>query len=95
MTRRPNAIAGRVARPGATRPGGGRVMQKRHDDNTMTTAADETRAYDVLALLLQRHGPRVCLDVLRYWYVVTTIDNRRDLARVNGRGNGYRVAQQK
>ncbi len=70
-------------------------MQKRHDDNTMTTAADETRAYDVLALLLQRHGTRACLDVLRYWYVVTTIDNRRDLARVNGRGNGYRVAQQK
>ncbi len=41
------------------------------------SAADEVRAYDVLEMLMRLHGVRPTLDVLRYWYVVTTLDGRR------------------
>lgn len=58
---------------------------KRHDE-TLETVADEVRAYDVLEMLMRLHGVQVTLDVLRYWYVVSSLNGKRKTAaRPNGR----------
>lgn len=49
---------------------------KRHDA-TLETAADEVRAYDLLEMLMRRHGVKMTLDVLRYWYVVSSLSGTR------------------
>lgn len=46
-------------------------------DETLETAATETRAFDVLEMLMRLNGPQVTLDVLRYWYVVSSLNGKR------------------
>ena len=41
------------------------------------SAADEGRAYDVLAMLMRLHGVQLTLDVLRYWYIVSSLNGTR------------------
>ena len=47
---------------------------------TYDTAATETAAYDVLALLMRLNGARPVLDILRYWYVVSSLTRKRKTA---------------
>ena len=51
-------------------------MSKRRDD-IRQTAADEIRAYDLLEMLMRLHGVKMTLDVLRYWYVVSSLSGKR------------------
>ena len=51
-------------------------MPKRKE--TYDTAATETAAYDVLDLLMRLNGARPVLDMLRYWYVVSSLTGRAD-----------------
>ncbi len=41
------------------------------------SAADEVRAYDLLEMLMRMHGVQMTLDVLRYWYVVSSLNGTR------------------
>lgn len=38
----------------------------------------ELCAYDLLAVLIEQHGPEKVLAVLRYWLVVTTMQEEGD-----------------
>ena len=44
---------------------------------TYDAAATETAAYDVLALLMRLNGARPVLDILRYWYVISSLTGKR------------------
>ena len=44
---------------------------------TYDAAATETAAYDVLALLMRLNGARPVLDILRYWYVVSSLTGKQ------------------
>ncbi len=43
----------------------------------LDSAADEVRAYDLLEMLIRMHGVQMTLDVLRYWYVVSSLSGKR------------------
>lgn len=53
------------------------------ESELIKTARTETAAYDVLTLLMHRHGASFVLDVLRYWHVVASLESPR---RKAGRG---------
>ncbi len=40
----------------------------------LDSAADEVRAYDLLEMLMRMHGVQMTLDVLRYWYVISSLN---------------------
>ncbi len=44
---------------------------------TYDAAATETAAYDVLAFLMRLNGARPVLDILRYWYVVSSLTGKQ------------------
>ena len=44
---------------------------------TYDAAATETAAYDVLAMLMRLNGARPVLDILRYWYVISSLTGKR------------------
>ncbi len=43
----------------------------------LDSAADEVRAYDLLEMLMRMHGVKMTLDVLRYWYIVSSLNGKR------------------
>lgn len=43
----------------------------------LDSAADEVRAYDLLEMLMRLHGVKMTLDVLLYWYVVSSLSGKR------------------
>lgn len=49
----------------------------RRQNDTYDSAADEVRAYDLLDMLMRMHGVQMTLDVLRYWYVVSSLNGTR------------------
>ena len=64
-----------MLRGGATSESGKRLKQMR--TKTYDAAATETAAYDVLAMLMRLNGARPVLDILRYWYVISSLTGKR------------------